>query len=171
MTEAVCSPSPCSQRPFRCGPKPGSCLTRAQHHSQNSSKISWKAPCAAFLQPFHLLPHSPSFHRPQLLHHELLLSLHAQPGDAMSLKAFVLAAGAFSAASHPAMALPAPAHVCNCRSILHPPSESGPPGTRHGTEACEDMVSCLREIPSPETRACRVKHRCKWHSEPREARL
>lgn len=102
MIEAVCLPSHCSRRSFRSGPKPGCCLTRAQHHSQNSSKISQKAPCAPFLQPFHLLPHGPSFHPPQLLHHESLPSLHAQLGDAMSLTAFVPAAGAFSAASHPA---------------------------------------------------------------------
>lgn len=77
----------------------------------------------------------------------------------------------FQSSFPPSRALPGPVHVCNCWSILHPSSESGPLGTRHSAEACEDTVSCLGEIPSPEMRACRAKHSCKWHSEPREARL
>lgn len=73
------------------GPMPGSCLASAQHHFPNSSKLSWKA----FLLLSLLLTRHPSFHRPQLLHHEPFPSLHAQPGDATSLIAFMLAAGVF----------------------------------------------------------------------------
>lgn len=163
MIETVCSPSHRSQRFFYMGSQPGSCLARTQHHSPNSSEISWKAPCF----PAALPPPAPQFpFPPTLAAAPRAIPLPPCPARGYhNLTALTLAAGAFRAV------FPAPAHVCKCRSILHPPSEPGPLGTRRGVEACEDMVSCLGEIPSPEMRACRAKHSCKWHSEPREARL
>lgn len=148
---------------FYTGSQPGSCLARTQHHSPNSSEISWKAP----LSPAVLPPPAPQFPFPPTL----AASPRAiSPPSLPSRRCHNLTATHTGSRSFQS-SFPAPVHICKCRSILHPPSEPGPLGTRRGVEACEDMVSCLGEIPSPETRACRAKHSCKWHSEPREARL
>lgn len=148
---------------FYMGSQPGSCLARTQHHSPKSSGISWKAPhFPAALPPpalWFLSPPTPgcctSSRSPPSMPSQEMPQFNSTHTGSRSFQS----------------SFPAPVHICNCRSILHPLSEPGPLGTRHGVEACEDMVSCLGEIPSPETRACRAKHSCKWHLEPREARL
>lgn len=149
---------------FHMGSQPGSCLARTQHHSPNSSKISWKAPRFSCCSP----SSCPTV--PLSTHPGCCTSNHSPPSlpsrTRHDLTPLTLAAGAFRAAS-----LLQHTSANAGASCTPPPSEPGPLGTRHGLEACEDMVSCLGEIPSPETRACRAKHSCKWHSEPREARL
>lgn len=170
VIEAVFSPSHCSQRPLDGVPS----LPPAWQGLSITPQIA-----ASFLGKLHALlsscppsscPTIPLSPAPAAATRVILLS----PWPARRCHEFNgshAGSWSFQSSFPPSRALPAPAHICNCQSILHPPSELGPLGLRHGAEACEDMVSCLGEIPSPETRACRAKHSCRWHWEPWEARL
>lgn len=145
---------------FYTGSQPGSCLARTHHHSPNSSEISWKAPCfPSALSP----PAQQLLFPPALAAAPRAIPLPPCPARRChNLTALTLAAGAPRALS-----------LLQCTSASAgasciPRQNQGPLAR---VEACEDMVSCLAEIPSSQTRACRAKHSCKWHSEPREARL